>query len=128
MRKQDTQGIAGCGARFEEYVARLGNVLGHKARTAPMKDYCVGLMTVPGRKSVEPLAATTDPLRTAAQHQSLLHFVAQSPWSDHAVLTEVRRTVSPVMEKHGPIEAWIIGDTGFPKKGMDSNIKCDAIG
>jgi SRSO17 transposase len=30
------------------------------------------------RKSVEPVAAMTAPGRTAAQHQSLLHFVGQS--------------------------------------------------
>jgi SRSO17 transposase len=28
--------------------------------------------------------------------------------------------VLPKMERHGPIEAWIIDDTGFPKKGQHS--------
>jgi len=28
--------------------------------------------------------------------------------------------VQPVIEKHGPVEAWIIDDTGFPKKGKHS--------
>jgi SRSO17 transposase len=27
---------------------------------------------------------------------------------------------APVLEKHGPIEAWIIDDTGYPKKGKHS--------
>ena len=26
----------------------------------------------------------------------------------------------PAIERHGPIEAWIIDDTGFPKKGRHS--------
>ncbi len=26
----------------------------------------------------------------------------------------------PAIERHGPIEAWIINDTGFPKKGTHS--------
>src|SRR6476646_4973858 len=35
------------------------------------------------RKSVEPMAAVTAPSRTAAQHQSLLHFVGEGGgWSD----------------------------------------------
>ncbi len=69
------------------------------------------------RKSVEPMAAITAPGRTAAQHQSLLHFVGQGAWSDAAVLAKVREMVVPQIERHGPIEAWIIDDTSFPKKG-----------
>src|SRR5215210_3059075 len=72
------------------------------------------------RPSVEPIAAVTAPARVAAQHQSLLDFVGQAPWSDAAVLTRVRDLVRPVMERTGPIEAWIIDDTGFPKKGRHS--------
>jgi SRSO17 transposase len=66
------------------------------------------------------MAAVTAPDRTAAQHQSLLHFVGQSPWSDEGVLAKVGEIVLPAIERHGPIEAWIIDDTGFPKKGAHS--------
>ena len=72
------------------------------------------------RKSVEPMAAMTAPERTAAQHQSLLHFVGNAGWSDDLVLAKVREMVLPVIERRGPIEAWIIDDTGFPKKGKHS--------
>jgi len=72
------------------------------------------------RKSVEPMAAVTAPERTAAQHQSLLHFVGEGKWSDAKVLAKVRELVLPEIERHGPIEAWIIDDTGFPKKGQHS--------
>ena len=72
------------------------------------------------RKSVEPMAAITAPARVAAQHQSLLHFVGQAPWSDAAVLTKLRELVLPAIERTGPIEAWIIDDTSFPKKGQHS--------
>jgi SRSO17 transposase len=72
------------------------------------------------RKSVEPMAAVTAPERTAAQHQSLLHFVGEGRWSDERVLAKVREMVLPAIERHGPIEAWIIDDTGFPKKGTHS--------
>jgi SRSO17 transposase len=76
---------------------------------------------LPGeRKSVEPMAARTAPARTAAQHQSLLHFVANAAWSDHDVLAKVREMVLPAIEKNGPIEAWIIDDTSFPKQGKHS--------
>jgi SRSO17 transposase len=57
---------------FRAYVADLASVLGHADRVRPFEDYCVGLLSAEGRKSVEPLAAVTAPERTAAQHQSLL--------------------------------------------------------
>jgi SRSO17 transposase len=81
---------AGAQARFEEYTANLASALGHADRVRPFGDYCIGLLSAEGRKSVEPLAAVTSPERTAAQHQSLLHFVAQAPWSDQAMLRRVR--------------------------------------
>ena len=55
-----------------------------------------------------------------AQHQALLHFVAEGMWSDEVVLAKVRDMVLPQIERHGPIEAWILDDTGFPKHGAHS--------
>ncbi len=107
-------------SRFSSYVEGLVGVIGHADRAGPLRDYCVGLMMPGERKSVEPMAAVTAPTRTAAQHQSLLHFVGQSAWSDEEVLAKVSEMVLPKIERHGPIEAWIIDDTGFPKKGKHS--------
>jgi SRSO17 transposase len=50
----------------------------------------------------------------------LLHFIGQGGWSDDAVLGKVREMVLPTIERYGPIEAWIIDDTGIPKKGRHS--------
>ena len=72
------------------------------------------------RKSVEPLAAVTAPARVSAKHQSLLHFVGQAPWSDAALMGRVRDWVLPRIERRGAIRAWIVDDTGFPKKGKHS--------
>jgi SRSO17 transposase len=106
--------------RFAAYVAGLASVLGHADRIGPLRDYCTGLILPGERKSVEPMAAKTAPARTAAQHQSLLHFVGVASWSDEKVLAKVREMTLPAMEQHGPIEAWIIDDTGFPKQGKHS--------
>jgi SRSO17 transposase len=116
----DLQDGTGTQERFRVYAADLASVLGHADRVRPFEDYCVGLLSAEGRKSVEPLAAVTAPERTAAQHQSLLHLVAQAPWSDQAVLTRVRERVLPSITREEPIQAWIIDDTGFPKKGSHS--------
>src|ERR1700751_1449204 len=107
-------------SRFEAYVEGLVSVIGHADRAKPLRDYCVGLMMPCGRKSVEPMAAVTAPERTAAQHQRLLHFVGEGRWSDAKVLAQVREMVLPGILRHGPIEAWIIDDTGFPKQGRHS--------
>jgi SRSO17 transposase len=107
-------------SRFMGYVEGLVSVIGHADRAGPLRDYCRGLLLPGERKSVEPMAAITAPGRTAAQHQSLLHFVGQGRWSDEAVLAKVREMVVPQIERHGPITAWIIDDTGLPKKGRHS--------
>jgi SRSO17 transposase len=108
------------GSRFVAYVEGLTSVIGHADRAGPLRDYCTGLVMPCERKSVEPMAAVTAPARVGAQHQSLLHFVGEAPWSDAGVLAKVREMVLPAIERHGPIEAWIIDDTGFPKQGRHS--------
>jgi SRSO17 transposase len=107
-------------ARFTRYIVGLASVIGHADRVNPLRGHCVGLMIPCERKSVEPMAAITAAERPAAQHQSLLHFGGQAPWSDEKVLAKAREQVLPKIERHGPIEAWIIDDTGFPKKGRHS--------
>jgi SRSO17 transposase len=107
-------------SRFSAYVEGLVSVIGHADRARPLRDYCMGLMMPCERKSVEPMAAVTAPARVAAQHQSLLHFVSEGRWSDEKILAKVREMVLPAIQQHGPLEAWIIDDTGFPKQGRHS--------
>ncbi len=107
-------------ARFLSFVEELVGVIGHADRGGPLRDYCTGLLVPAERKSVEPMAAITAPSRVSAQHQSLLHFVGQCPWSDETVLAKIAAMVTSGIEGSGPIEAWIIDDTSFPKKGRHS--------
>src|ERR1700683_5470381 len=106
--------------RFATYVQELTSVIGHADRAAPLRDYCAGLLTAEGRKSVEPMAAVTAPAHVSVQHQKLLHFVGEGKWSDESVLAKVRELVMPAIERHGPIKAWIIDDTSYPKQGTHS--------
>ena len=53
-------------------------------------------------------------------HQSLHHLVADAPWDDQEMLEQMRQQVLPAMQKQGPVVAWIIDDTGFPKQGKHS--------
>jgi SRSO17 transposase len=98
----------------------LATAAGHEDRQVPLKNYCKGLLLPGARKSIEPMAARLDPTRVQPMRQSLHHLVAKAPWSDEALLEQVRNEVLPAMQKHGPVVAWIVDDTGFPKKGKHS--------
>lgn len=106
--------------RLARYLDHLASGLGDARRVQPMTDYCSGLLLPCARKSVEPIAAVTAPDGTSAQHQSLLHFVGESPWSDAAILARVREKVLPAIEADGKIAVWIIDETSFPKHGPHS--------
>ena len=109
-------------ARFSEYVEALATVLGREDRAGPLKDYCTGLLMPGERKSVEPIASIIAPARVAAKHQSLLHFVGQSAWSDEAMLAKVRELVLPAFEAQGRVEAWIVDDTGFQQERRSHSV------
>jgi SRSO17 transposase len=98
----------------------LATAAGHEDRHAPLKNYCKGLLLSGERKSIEPMAARLDPAKVQPMRQSLHHLVAKAPWSDEALLEQVGSQVIPSMQKQGPVVAWIVDDTGFPKKGKHS--------
>jgi SRSO17 transposase len=98
----------------------LVEAAGHADRAMPLKLYCTGLLLPGERKSVEPMAARLAPDNVRRMHQSLHHVVADAPWSDEAVLAVVRSYALTAMRQRGPIQAWIVDDTGFPKKGTHS--------
>jgi SRSO17 transposase len=98
----------------------LANAAGHADREIPLRNYCIGLLLPGERKSVEPMAARLAPDNVRRMHQSLHHVVADAPWSDEAVLGQVRNWILPAMRKQGPVLCWIVDDTGFPKKGNHS--------
>jgi SRSO17 transposase len=106
--------------RFAAYVDHLATVLGHRDRHAPLRAYVTGLCLPGERKSMEPMAARVDPRHVRARHQSLQHFIADAPWDAAAVLRVAREWVLAPMARHGTVAAWIVDDTGFPKKGRHS--------
>lgn len=98
----------------------LAQAVGHADRSVPLRNYCTGLLLDGERKSVEPMAARLAPNEVQGMHESLHHFVAQSPWSDADMLGQVRNYVLPAMQKLGPVAAWIVDETSFVKKGTHS--------
>src|SRR5579864_2680602 len=106
--------------RFEAYLERMSMAVGHADRREPLRAYLSGLLLPGERKSVEPMAAKLDPLNVQARHQSLHHFVAQAPWSEQDLLRVARDYALAAFERHAPVAAWVVDDTGMPKKGSHS--------
>jgi SRSO17 transposase len=106
--------------RLAAYIDSLARAAGHSDRIIPFKAYCTGLLLPLERKSIEPMAAQLAPQNVRRMHQSLHHLVADAPWEDEELLDAVLDTVLPAMLEREPITAWIVDDTGFPKKGQHS--------
>ena len=106
--------------RLAAYLDSLAQAAGHLDRIVPLTAYCAGLLLPGERKSVEPMAAKLAPDHVGSMHQSLHHFVADAPWEDEVLLDRALDTVLPAMLRQGPIIAWVVDDTGFPKKGQHS--------
>ena len=116
----DLRAADGVALRFHAYIEHLSKATGHADRHLPLTEYCTGLLLLGERKSVEPMAARVAPGEVGAKHQSLHHFVAKAPWDEAKLIASVRTFVLPKMESRAPIRAWIVDDTGIPKKGKHS--------
>lgn len=108
--------------RLVGYFDRIGAVLGRKERRESFAIYAHGIMGDGDRKSIEPIAARAcaDPKLADAAHQRLLHFAADSPWSDRNVRREAARYGIAAIAGAEPIGSWIIDDTGMLKQGSHS--------
>jgi len=108
--------------RLEIYFGKIGEKLGNDSRRESFAIYAMGILGDGDRKSVEPIAARAcaDPQAADAAHQSLLHFVSNSRWSDQAVRQVAAAHAIDAISEHSPIEAWIVDDTGMLKQGNHS--------
>lgn len=106
--------------RLNAYLDELAEAAGHADRAVPMGLYCTGLLLPGERKSVEPMAARLAPDNVRRMHQSLHHLVSTAAWEDEVLLRRVRDSVLPAMTRKDAVVAWIVDDTGLPKKGSHS--------
>jgi SRSO17 transposase len=109
-------------ARLEDYLERIGDVLGHAKRRASFATYALGLLSDGERKSVEPIAARAagNADDVDAVHQRLLHFITDSAWDDRAVRRVATEYGVKAMTVSERVEALILDDTGFLKQGKHS--------
>ena len=105
---------------FMAYLERLTAAVGHADRHEPLRVYLEGLLLPGDRKSVEPMAARIDPRHVRSRHQSMHHFVATSPWDAQKIIHSARDYALEEFEHHGGVQAWVLDDTSYPKKGSHS--------
>jgi SRSO17 transposase len=104
---------------LREFLDGMLDGMGRKERISAMESYLVGLLLDGERKSIEPMAARLidDASEIQAMRQRLQECVSISTWSDE----EMFRRVARKLERDLPgLEALVIDDTGFPKKGKHS--------
>lgn len=108
--------------RLQEYFKAVGDLLVDDRRRESFAIYAMGLLGDSERKSIEPLAvdACVDPSRADAAHQRLLHFISDSPWSDRDLRRFAGKYAIEEMTRYGPVETWVVDDTGFLKQGSHS--------
>ena len=101
------------------YLDTLTAGLGRPERRRAMRQYVTGLLLGGERKSIEPIAARlVDEARDVqAMRQRLQQCVVVSPWDAGEVFARVGR----LLDRELPaVAAFVVDDTGFPKKGTHS--------
>ena len=90
--------------------------MGRPERRAAMRHYIMGLLLDGERKSVQPMAArlVKDEVDADAMRQRLQDCVSLSRWSDEELL---RRLALKFDRELPGVEAFVVDDTGFAKKG-----------
>jgi len=108
--------------RLQGFLDGLGEILGNSGRRASFAKYAIGLLGEGDRKSMEPIAMRwCDGVEHAdAAHQRVNHFITNSDWCDRGVRQYASRYAIGEMIRAGPINSWIIDDTGFLKQGVHS--------
>jgi SRSO17 transposase len=104
---------------LREYIGFLTDGMGRPERRDAMGLYLTGLLLDGERKSIEPMAArlVDGDTEVEGMRQRLQQCVAVSKWAEREVF---RRIATKVDAELPDIEALVIDDTGFPKKGEHS--------
>jgi SRSO17 transposase len=111
--------IAKLDRELGEYLNHFVDGLGRPERREALRLYMTGLLLDGDRKSIAPMAGrlvdAADEIE--AMRQRLQQAVVVAAWSDNEVLARLAMK----LDKELPgIEAFVIDDTGFPKKGEHS--------
>lgn len=102
-----------------EYVESLVAGMGRPERRAAMGLYVTGLLLDGERKSIEPIAGrlVDDPSEIQGMRQRLQQAVMVANWDESELFGRIAKKLESELLD---IEAFVLDDTGFAKKGMHS--------
>lgn len=105
--------------RLEEFFEYMFEKMGRAERRAALANYLRALLLSGPRKTVLPMARSlcSDDEEVEAMRQRLQQAVTVAKWDEREVF---RRIALRVDAELPDIEAYVIDDTGFPKKGRHS--------
>lgn len=105
--------------KLDAYIESLVVDLGREERRRALKWYAMGLLLDGERKSIEPMAGrlVENDSDRDAMRQRLQQAITNADWSEAEAF---RRLALKLQQQLPQIEAFIIDDTGFPKKGTHS--------
>jgi SRSO17 transposase len=106
-------------AELREFIGWMVAGMGRTERRDALAAYVTGLLLDGERKSVEPMAArlVDDPSEIQAMRQRLQQAVVVAEWADD----EMRARLARKLDTELPgVDALVVDDTGFPKKGKHS--------
>ena len=115
----DRRSLARLDGELTEFVDELLSGLGRKERVENLGHYLTGLLLDGERKSIEPIASrlVDDAGEVEGMRQRLQQAVSVAAWSEVELFDRLARKVDGELPG---IEALVIDDTGFPKKGPHS--------
>lgn len=116
MRQTQLRKLEG---ELEKFLWEMFQGLGRRERLEAISWYVTGLLLDGERKSIEPMAGRLVDAESeiSAMRQRLQECVSISTWSDDVVCSRLARKIEAELPG---VEAFVIDDTGFPKKGDHS--------
>jgi len=99
--------------RLKGFLDEMLTTLGRSERRQWGDVYVRGLLATGGRKATASMAMKVSDGNVQAMQQ----FIGQSPWPWEPVRKRLARRL---VEALHPVAAWVVDDTGFPKKGAHS--------
>jgi SRSO17 transposase len=113
----ETNESAAVTAELKAFVAAVGGALRSDTQREAFARYVVGLESDLPSKTIESIAAQSNPTAPSAEHQALHYFLADAPWNDHAVRRASARWSLQHLHPGSPVRATVLDDTPFRHRG-----------
>jgi SRSO17 transposase len=105
--------------QLDEWLVHVLDGMGRRERREALAGYLRGLLLEGERKSIEPIAErlVSDRAQIEAMRQRIQQAISVADWDEGTVFRRIAERAKRVLPE---LDAFVIDDTGFPKKGFKS--------